>query len=79
MTAASATRPALKIGDDELVHAAEIARRLGVSRERIRQLSYSDGFPQRLGVMASLRIWRWSDIEEWARRTGRLPRPPARS
>lgn len=54
---------------DELVTGAEIGRRLGVSRERVRQWA-SDAryrFPTALGRIGRAVVWRWSDVAAWAR------------
>ena len=57
----------------ELVGTAEIAELLGVSRQRVHQLVSKPDFPRPLAVLAAGMIWRREDVEEWARRTGRLP------
>ena len=59
---------------DHLVGVQEIAELLGVTRQRVDQLSRSEGFPEPEGELASGRIWRREVVEEWARETGRLPR-----
>ena len=56
----------------DLVSAAEIARRLSLTRERVRQLAATETFPTPLGRIGRSHIWRWADVERWARRTGRL-------
>lgn len=52
---------------DELVTGAEIARRLGVSRERVRQWASDSryGFPADLGRFGSAKVWRWADVARW--------------
>jgi predicted DNA-binding transcriptional regulator AlpA len=62
---------------DDLVSGAEIARRIGVSRERVRQLAEREEFPPALGRVGSAKIWRWSDVERWLAVTGRQPRERA--
>jgi len=57
---------------ENLVTGADVARRLQISRERVRQLAERDDFPQPVGRLGSYIIWRWSDIEPWAKKTGRL-------
>lgn len=54
---------------DELVTGAEIARRLGVSRERVRQWASDEkyAFPASLGRFGSAKIWYWHDIDTWHR------------
>lgn len=51
---------------DDLVTGAEIGRRLGISRERVRQLAGRDDFPVSLGRLGKARVWRWADIQRWA-------------
>lgn len=53
---------------DELVTGAEVARRLGLSRERVRQLAQRDDFPRPLGRVGNAIVWRWPDVDEWRRR-----------
>ena len=60
----------------ELVTASDIARRLGLSRQRINQLQVQPGFPKPIGVLAKSNIWRWSAVERWAVQTGRMPVEP---
>jgi predicted DNA-binding transcriptional regulator AlpA len=55
----------------ELVSTIEIARMLGVSRQRVDQLRTADGFPDPVHVLAIGRIWRATDIAAWAASTGR--------
>jgi hypothetical protein len=58
---------------DNLVDAQEIADRLGLShRQNVDNLK---GFPAPLGMWGKTRIWDWSDVQAWARQTGRLPEP----
>ncbi len=57
----------------ELVIAADIAERLGISRQRINVLSGTPGFPQPIGKLGRSSVWRWNSIERWARETDRLP------
>ncbi|HWO71355.1 MAG TPA: AlpA family phage regulatory protein [Actinomycetota bacterium] len=56
----------------ELVVAADIAERLGLSRARVSVLASSPGFPRPVGQLGRSLVWRWSTIERWARETGRL-------
>jgi predicted DNA-binding transcriptional regulator AlpA len=51
---------------DDLVTGAEAARRLGVSRERLRQLSIREDFPSPLGTLGRANVWRDTEIAEWA-------------
>jgi len=66
-------------GMDDLCHAAEIARRLGVSRQRVSILTRRADFP----VPVTPGRWRWSDVAAWhatrtrARSPGSDPRARA--
>jgi predicted DNA-binding transcriptional regulator AlpA len=62
---------------DRLVTDAEVARRLGTSRDEVRQLMSRTDFPQPLGHIDSgsanprdVPFWRWSDVSAWACATG---------
>ena len=57
----------------ELVIAADIARRLGISPQRVNVLAGGPGFPKPLGKLGRSSVWRWSSVERWARESGRLP------
>ena len=54
-----------------LVGAAEIGRMLGVSRQRVQQLVSGGGFPEPEAVLEMGKVWKRSDVEEWARSRGR--------
>lgn len=54
-----------------LVGAAEIGRMLGVSRQRVQQLVSREGFPEPEAVLEMGKVWKRSDVEEWARSRGR--------
>ena len=56
----------------ELVIAADLAERLGISPQRVHVLTNSPGFPKPLGKLGRSSVWRWSSVERWARDTGRL-------
>lgn len=56
----------------ELVGVAEIAVRVGVTAERIRQLARSREMPDPVGHLGRQAVWRWDEVEAWARHTGRL-------
>ena len=56
----------------ELVGLAEIAELLGVTRQRVHQLSKTPGFPAPVVTLAAGRIYDRKDVERWARATGRL-------
>jgi len=59
---------------DDLVDVSMIADRLGLAhRQSAANLAvrYPD-FPKPLGMWGKTRLWSWSDVERWARATGRL-------
>ncbi len=56
----------------ELVIAVDIAKRLGISSQRVNVLAIGPGFPKPLGKLGRSAVWRWSAVERWARETGRL-------
>ena len=55
-----------------LMGLTEVARLLGVSRQRAHQLAQAEGFPAPTVQLASGPVWETKDVEEWARMTGRL-------
>lgn len=57
---------------DDLVSGAEIARRLGVSTQRVHQLRDDPDFPEPLGKVGRAIVWKWRDVERWARHVGRI-------
>ena len=57
----------------ELVIAVDIAKRLGLSPQRVNVLASGPGFPKPLGKLGRSAVWRWSSVEGWAQQTGRLP------
>jgi hypothetical protein len=59
----------------ELVSASEIAKALRLSHpDRVHQLARRDvRFPRPVRTLRIGRIWRWQDVERWARDSGRLP------
>jgi hypothetical protein len=59
----------------ELVGAAEIAERLGISHpQTVHTLRRRHGdFPEPVAQLRQVIVWAWPDVEAWARRTGRLP------
>ncbi|MFN2505445.1 MAG: helix-turn-helix transcriptional regulator [Acidimicrobiales bacterium] len=52
----------------ELVSGAEIARRLNVSRERVRQWAASPklGFPAPVARIGRSVVWEWPPVARWA-------------
>jgi hypothetical protein len=65
---------------DELVNGGEVARRLRISRERLRQLLSAR--PPRLPLPVAEterdRIWRWGDVAQWAQLNERRTKVPRR-
>ncbi len=57
----------------ELVIATDIAKRLGISPQRVYVLASGRGFPKPIGTLGRSAVWRWNSVERWARETGRLP------
>lgn len=57
----------------ELVIAVDIAKRLGISPQRVNVLAAGPGFPKPVGKLGRSTVWRWSSIERWALDTDRLP------
>jgi predicted DNA-binding transcriptional regulator AlpA len=60
-------------GETELVIATDIAKRLGLSPQRVYVLASGPGFPKPIGSLGRSSVWRWSSVERWARETDRLP------
>jgi prophage regulatory protein len=56
----------------ELVVAADVAERLGISRARVSVLASRSDFPRPIGRLGRSDVWRWASVERWARETGRL-------
>lgn len=56
----------------DLVTVADIARMLGVSRQRAGQLVERSDFPTPHGTTGHGRVWRRTDVAKWAKKTGRL-------
>jgi predicted DNA-binding transcriptional regulator AlpA len=56
----------------ELVVAADIAERLGISRARVSVLVSRSDFPRPVGRLGRSDVWRWTSVARWARDTGRL-------
>jgi predicted DNA-binding transcriptional regulator AlpA len=60
----------------EPVGLVEIAERLGIKRQTADQWRYiGTTFPKQRWTVGGRPAWDWSDIETWARETGRLPAP----
>lgn len=62
----------------ELLSGAEVARRLGISRQRVQQLASVAGrFLRPVATFGTVSAWRWGDIADWAQLSERrvsLPR-----
>lgn len=56
----------------ELVGPAEIATRLGVKPATVHQWRTRGAIVEPFAVVTSTPVWRWSDVEAWARSSGRL-------
>ena len=60
------------IGDVDLLGVTEVAQLLGISRQRVQQLTETDpDFPEPTATMARGRVWSRATIEKWAKATGR--------
>jgi predicted DNA-binding transcriptional regulator AlpA len=57
----------------ELVIAVDVAKRLGISPQRVHVLVGGPGFPKPVGKLGRSAVWRWSSVERWARETSRFP------
>lgn len=58
----------------DLVGAHEIAERLDVSRSQVVHVwrKRHDDFPEPIATLRSALIWDWSEVEAWAKASGRL-------
>ena len=66
----------------KLLSGAEVARRLGISRQRVSQLARTKRFPAATASVGGYLVWRWGDIADWAafhRRRTSMQRRIARS
>ncbi len=64
-----------KVDVSDLVGAAEIADRLGLSHaQSVHNLKRRnpDTFPEPVAKLRQAMVWAWPDVEAWARATGRL-------
>jgi hypothetical protein len=64
-----------RVDADNLVGAHEVAQRLGVSRPQVihEWRKRHPDFPQPVATLTNGLIWDWTDIQKWARATGRGP------
>ena len=63
-----------RVDVDQLVGTTEIAARLDVQRPQVVhdwRRRHPD-FPEAVTVVSRVGLWVWSDVERWARATGRL-------
>ena len=56
---------------DELLSGSDVARRLGITRQRVQQIASSGRFPRPLVAFGTVTVWRWGDISDWASVQGR--------
>jgi predicted DNA-binding transcriptional regulator AlpA len=56
---------------DHLVGPAEISRMLGVSRQRVSQLTALPDFPAPTVVLTMGSVWVTDEVREWAKNRGR--------
>jgi predicted DNA-binding transcriptional regulator AlpA len=54
------------IAVEQLVGAAEVAEILGVSRQRVTQLTSRPDFPAPVAVLAMGKVWTRDAVEAWA-------------
>lgn len=57
----------------DLVTGGDIAKRLRVTRERVRQLAQRPDFPKPIGRLGQAKVWGWDAVAEWLRADGRVP------
>lgn len=55
----------------KLVGTAEVARILGVSRQRADAITRKHTFPKAAGSLAAGRVWFEDDVRAWAKANGR--------
>ena len=58
-----------------LMGSQEIADLLGVSRQRVQQITGHKDFPAPYDTLAMGKVWNRRAVEEWARDHGRLDSP----
>lgn len=56
----------MKMSMHHLVGAREIADMLGLTRQRVYQLSQESGFPEPVASLGLGKVWETSDVEKWA-------------
>jgi hypothetical protein len=60
-----------RLDGSRLRGSAELQYMLGVSRQRISQLTTAAGFPEPLAELRTGKVWDVEDVKAWARRVGR--------
>lgn len=65
-----------EVGRTELISGADVARRLGVSRQRVYQLMATRGFPRPVATLGTAHVWRTGDIDDWSAVSDRRPGRP---
>jgi len=66
----------LRIEPDDLVSAAEISRRAGVTREAVRLWAdglRGDGFPSPRAIVGKSKVWSWLHVAKWLAHSRKLP------
>lgn len=58
---------AMRIDVEDLVGMMEIADRLGVQRQTVRLWRHRGVFPEPLAVVSRTPLWRWRDVDKWAK------------
>ena len=62
-----------------MVAAAEVASMLGVSRQRVTQLTAKADFPAPITTLTVGKVWSYDNVKAWAESNGRTVHPiPAR-
>lgn len=56
---------------ERLLGNAEIGRLLGVTRQRVGQLTTRPGFPRPRAILTMGSVWSLADLQTWADNTGR--------
>lgn len=67
MSVAKRTSDNLRTVEEEFVGTAEVAVMLGLTRQRVQQLTRDADFPAPLQKISAGWIWRRSDVEQWMR------------